>query len=304
MKASVVDGWPKNNRIRIHITDANASEVNSIRRTILSDVPKMAITKVRFEQGTIEEDGKILESVNVLPDEMLAHRLAMVPIPTYLDEFLFPQDDPNNANKPEEEWGSPQSEIIYHCSIKGPSDSESVTVYAGDMNVLGETKLQIKEEHAKIPLTTLSTGQFLEFYAYASLGRGRDHAKWNPAAAVAFEPRMKAVLNDAKKAKVLFDLNLTSKSGKSIDSSLFKNKVCEDINDVIDLQKAMHQVGYGTGREDAFANAITLEEMAGEFILTYESDGSLEPAEIFNQACKELAGRFNTIQEDIALAMK
>lgn len=304
MKASVVDGWPKNNRIRIHITDANASEVNSIRRTILSDVPKMAITKVRFEQGTIEEDGKILESVNVLPDEMLAHRLAMVPIPTYLDEFLFPQDDPNNANKPEEEWGSPQSEIIYHCSIKGPSDSESVTVYAGDMNVLGETKLQIKEEHAKIPLTTLSTGQFLEFYAYASLGRGRDHAKWNPAAAVAFEPRMKAVLNDAKKAKVLFDLNLASKSGKSIDSSLFKNKVCEDINDVIDLQKAMHQVGYGTGREDAFANAITLEEMAGEFVLTYESDGSLEPAEIFNQACKELAGRFNTIQEDIALAMK
>lgn len=304
MKASVVDGWPKNNRIRIHITDANASEVNSIRRTILSDVPKMAITKVRFEQGTIEEDGKILESVNVLPDEMLAHRLAMVPIPTYLDEFLFPQDDPNNANKPEEEWGSPQSEIIYHCSIKGPSDSETVTVYAGDMNVLGETKLQIREEHAKIPLTTLSTGQFLEFYAYASLGRGRDHAKWNPAAAVAFEPRMKAVLNDAKKAKVLFDLNLTSKSGKSIDSSLFKNKVCEDINDVIDLQKAMHQVGYGTGREDAFANAITLEEMAGEFVLTYESDGSLEPAEIFNQACKELAGRFNTIQEDIALAMK
>lgn len=304
MKASVVDGWPKNNRIRIHITDANASEVNSIRRTILSDVPKMAITKVRFEQGTIEEDGKILESLNVLPDEMLAHRLAMVPIPTYLDEFLFPQDDPNNANKPEEEWGSPQSEIIYHCSIKGPSDSESVTVYAGDMNVLGETKLQIREEHAKIPLTTLSTGQFLEFYAYASLGRGRDHAKWNPAAAVAFEPRMKAVLNDAKKAKVLFDLNLTSKSGKSIDSSLFKNKVCEDINDVIDLQKAMHQVGYGTGREDAFANAITLEEMAGEFVLTYESDGSLEPAEIFNQACKELAGRFNTIQEDIALAMK
>jgi len=228
----------------------------------------------------------------------------MIPIPTYLDEFLFPQDDPNNANKPEEEWGSPQSEIIYHCSVRGPSDSESITVYAGDMNVLGETKLQIREEHAKIPLTSLSSGQFLEFYAYASLGRGRDHAKWNPAAAVAFEPRMKAVLNNAKKAKVLFDLNLTSKSGKSIDSSLFKNKACENINDVIDLQKAMHQVGYGTGREDEFANAITLEEMPGEFVLTYDSDGSLEPAEIFNQACKELAGRFNTIQEDINLAMK
>ena len=33
--------------------------------------------------------------------------------------------------------------------------------------------------------------------------------------------------------------------------------------------------------------------MPGEFELTHESDGFLEPAEIFNQACKELAGRFN-----------
>ncbi len=97
MKAKVVDGWPKNNKIRIHLSKTNAAQVNSLRRAILSDVPKMAITKVRFEQGVSEDgDGTIYESVNVLPDEVLAHRLAMIPVPTFLDEFEFPEDDINN----------------------------------------------------------------------------------------------------------------------------------------------------------------------------------------------------------------
>ena len=75
MKAQVVDGWPKGDKIRIILSDTNAAQVNSLRRAILSDVPKMAIDKVRFEQGVTQDDkGDIIESVNVLPDEVLAHR--------------------------------------------------------------------------------------------------------------------------------------------------------------------------------------------------------------------------------------
>jgi DNA-directed RNA polymerase subunit D len=307
MKAQIVDGWPKNNQIRILITDSDASQVNSLRRTILSDVPKMAITKVRIEQGTnIDDDGKISESVNVLPDEQLAHRLAMVPIPTFLDEFLFPEDDPNNENLAEDQWGSPQSQIIYHCSVKGPeigSEDEFKVVHASDLNVLGESKLQISDEHARIPLTLLTYGQYLEFYAYASLGRGRDHAKWAPAAAVGFEPRKLAKLDKARKAKVLYDLDLTLTTGKSVDAKLFSKNVCDDIDDVIALQRATHQVGTGTGREDDFDNAIIFEEVPGEFILTFEGDGALDPTTIFNCAIKELASRFDKIQQEVDLAL-
>jgi DNA-directed RNA polymerase subunit D len=307
MKAQIVDGWPKENRIRILLTESDASQVNSLRRTILSDVPKMAITKVRIEQGTtVDENGKTMESINVLPDEQLAHRLAMVPIPTYLDEFLFPEDDPNNENLAEDQWGSPQSQIIYHCSVKGPevdSDEEFKVVHASDLNVLGESKLQIRDEHARIPLTLLTSGQYLEFYAYASLGRGRDHAKWAPAAAVGFEPRKLAKLDKARKAKVLYDLDLTLTTGKSVDGKLFTKGVCEDIDDVIALQRAMHQVGDGTGREGDFDNAIIFEEVPGEFILTFEGDGALDPATIFNYAIKELASRFDKIQEEVDLAL-
>ena len=308
MKAKIVEGWPKGNKVRIILSKTNAAQVNSLRRTIIADVPKMAITKVRFEQGVTQDDnGRIIESINVLPDEVLAHRLAMIPVPTFLDEFKFPEDDPNNENLPEDQWGSPLSQIIYHLSIRGPepdSDDLYKTVYAGDLNVLGETKLQIKEEHARIPLTILSSGQYLELYAYAALGRGRDHAKWCPAAAVTFQPRQKATLNKPKKANTLFDLNLTSKSGRAITSKLFTNKECTDVDSVLDLERALHQVGHGTGRDEAFDNAITMEDMDGEYIFSFESDGALTPEEVFNQACGELVSRFENItgEVDIALA--
>lgn len=307
MKAQIVEGWPKGNKIRIVLSETNAAQVNGLRRAILSDVPKMAITKVRFEQGVTQDNkGEVIESVNVLPDEVIAHRLAMVPVPTFLDEFVFPEDDENNKNLPEDQWGSPLSQIIYHLSIRGPnsdSDEQFKTVYAGDLNVLGETKLQISEEHARIPLTILSSGQYLELYAYATLGRGRDHAKWCPAAAVTFQPRQKATLNKPKKANTLFDLDLTSQSGRAINAKLFTNKECTDVDSVLDLERAMHQVGYGTNRDEAFDNAITLEDIEGEYIFSYESDGSLSPEEVFNQACKELSSRFGKITGEIDTAL-
>ena len=307
MKAQVVDGWPKDNKIRIILSETNAAQVNSLRRAILADVPKMAITKVRFEQGVTQDNqGEVIESVNVLPDEVLAHRLAMVPVPTFLEEFVFPEDDPNNENLPEDQWGSPLSQIIYHLSIRGPSSDDEEdfkTVYAGDLNVLGETKLQIKDEHKRIPLTILSKGQYLELYAYATLGRGRDHAKWCPAAAVTFQPRQKATLAKPKKAKVLFDLNLTSKSGRAINSKMFTNKECTDVDAVLDLERALHQVGYGTGRDEAFDNAIVMEDIEGEYVFSFESDGSLPAEEIFNRACSELVSRFEKITSEVDAAL-
>ena len=306
MKAEIVEGWPKDNRIRIVLSNTNAAQVNSLRRAILADVPKMAITKVRFEQGVTQDNqGEVIESVNVLPDEVLAHRLAMVPVPTFLEEFVFPEDDPNNENLPEDQWGSPLSQIIYHLSIRGPnpdSSEEFKTVYAGDLNVLGETKLQIKEEHRRIPLTILSKGQYLELYAYATLGRGRDHAKWCPAAAVSFQPRQKAILDKPKKAKILFDLDLKSKSGREINSKMFSNKECTDVNAVLDLERALHQVGYGTGRDKDFDNAIIMEDIEGEYIFSFESDGSMSAEEIFNRACSELVSRFEKITGEIDIA--
>ena len=298
MKAQIVDGWPKGNRIKILITDTDAAQANAIRRTILADVPKMAISKVRFELGqTQDQKGEYFESVNALPDEVIAHRLAMIPIPTYLDEFVFPEDDPANEGLPEDQWGSPASQIIYHCSIRGTSSEnkeETKTVRAGDLNVLGETKLQISESHQDIPLTILLHGQYLEFYAYATLGRGRDHAKWAPASAISFYQREIAVLNNKKKSKILFDLGL----GVS-QADFGKDGRIEDIDMVEKMRKAMAQVSQGTGRDADFDNAISMEKVDGEFVFSFDTDGSLSPEAVFNQACEVLSSRFVLLNEEL-----
>ena len=97
-------------------------------------------------------------------------------------------------------------------------------------------------------------------------------------------------------------MDLTSKSGRAINAKLFKNKECTDVDSVLDLERALHQVGYGTGRDADFDNAITLEDVEGEYVFSFESDGALPPQEIFNRACAELVSRFEKITGEIDIA--
>ena len=74
------------------IKNADRAAVNALRRTMMVDVPKMAITRTMFNQGTTDDEsgsGK-LESTNVLPDEVIAHRLAMIPIPVSYTHLTLP----------------------------------------------------------------------------------------------------------------------------------------------------------------------------------------------------------------------
>jgi DNA-directed RNA polymerase subunit D len=207
----------------------------------------------------------------------------------------------------EKDKGCPMCQVLYTLSARGPSsdsDEELKTVYAGDITTISDPVFDIRDEHKQIPLTVLSKGQFLEFYAFAVLGRGRDHAKWSPVAAVGFRPHRVAVLNKPKKASVLFDLGLTTTDGKAIDSKLFgKDKKITNVNHVMDLEDALHQVGEGTGRENAFDDAITLETVDGAYVFTYETDGSLDPVSAFNLALDELKNRFSALSEDLSSAL-
>lgn len=309
MKTEIVEGWPQGHEIRILISETNASQVNAIRRALIADVPKLAITRVDFSQGVTQDNkGEVVESVNVLPDEVLAHRLAMIPIPTNLEEPLYAPDEcPNCKDVIERDRGCPLCQVLYTLSARGPSadsEEEFKTVYAGDITTISDPFYDIRDEHKSIPLTVLAKGQFLEFYAFAVIGRGRDHAKWSPVAAVGFRPHRIAVLNKPKKASVLFDLGLTTTDGTAINAKLFgKDKKLTDVNHVMDLEKALHQVGEGTGREAAFDDAITLEPVEGSYVFSYETDGSLDPKVAFNAALEELKNRFNNLSEELASAL-
>ena len=308
MKASVVDGYPKGNRMKILIEDVDASQVNALRRAIMADVPKMAISKVMFTLGVNQDNnrGEIFESVNALPDEVIAHRLAMVPIPTQPDEgMVFPDACENCMDLAEDDKGCPMCQVLYTLNVQGPSsdsDEPFRVVRAGDLTNVSDPVFDISEEMQSIPITYLAQGQFLEFIAFATLGRGRDHAKWSAASAVTFQPLYEAELKKPKKASVLFNLDLKTSDGRPIDAKLFTNKKCSDVSTVLDLEKALHQVGNGTGRDADFDDAIVLNKIEGSFVFSYETDGSLAPEAVFNAAIEELKTRFTNLGEDLGRA--
>jgi len=283
-------------KIQILLSKTDRSFANALRRSLISDTPKMAIDSVTFQLGTKEQDEEIWETTGPLPDEMIAQRLAMIPIPTVHDKFHFQDECPNCKDVVEEERGCVECQMIYTCVVFGSEEGRWVT--AGDMKYLGEGSLEIPDEYKSIPITKLLKGQMIEFYATAIMGRGREHTKWSPVCGVSFHPRRIGVMNNKKKSKILWDMDLEL-NAKDFD----KDGKLKDIDKVAILVDELNHVGEGTEASREFSDAVTLEEVSGEFILEFETDGSMEPKVAFMKAVEELAGRFGSLEQDLATAL-
>ena len=286
----------EDNKIQILLSKTDRSFANALRRSLISDTPKMAIDSVRFQLGTKEQDGEIWETTGPIPDEMVAQRLAMIPIPTVHDKFYFQDECPNCKDLVEADRGCLECQMIYTCVVFGTEEGRWVT--AGDMKYLGEEALEIPDEYKTIPITKLMKGQMIEFYATAIMGRGRDHTKWSPACGVTFHPRRIGILNNKTKAKILWDMDLEI-SAKDFN----KDGKLEDVDKVAVLSDELNHVGEGTEASRTFKNAITLEEVSGEFILSFETDGSMSPKTALMKAVEELSGKFGSLEKDLASSL-
>lgn len=136
--------------------EATPALANSLRRVILSEVPVMAVDEVEF-----------LRNDSAMYDEVIAHRLAMIPLKTPPQGYSLPEECDCGTGK------CPKCSVELTLSAEGPT-----TVLSGDLKSSDE---QAKPISPSIPIIKLLDGQKLELVAIARLGRGRDHAKWQPA---------------------------------------------------------------------------------------------------------------------------
>jgi DNA-directed RNA polymerase subunit D len=220
----------------------------------------------------------------------------MVPIPTNHEQFHYQETCPNCKDLIPEDRGCPACNMIYTCKAFG--SPEGTTVTAGDMIYLGDESLEIPEHYRSIPITKLYKGQMLEFYATAVMGRGSQHAKWSPVCGVSFIPRKIGVLNNKSKAKILWGLNLTI-TAKDFD----KEGRLEDVTKVETLIKELYHVGDGTEKKGDFKEAITIEEVPGEYIFSFETDGSMDPQTALKMASASLSATFSSLGEDLAAVL-
>ena len=171
------------NSVTLQLEGIDRSYANAVRRFCIAEVPSMAI-----------DDVVILENSSVLYDEILAHRLGMVPIRTDLERYVLPEKC--DCGSP---LGCHKCRVLFVLDAKG-KDKVS-TVYSGDL--VSEDR-EIRPVSETIPLVKLATGQSVKLEAYARLGRGKEHAKWQPCTV--------AVLTDGKGDGV-FNLMVESAGG-------------------------------------------------------------------------------------------
>ncbi len=147
-------------RIVIKLKNVPLQYANALRRICLTGVPVFAI-----------DDVVIIENSSVLADEGIAHRLAMIPLKTDLTRFVEPSSCDCHS-----EVGCP------HCRVMLMVDSGSTdTTRAITSGELTSEDDVVKPISDKIPIVELAPGQKLKLEAYARLGRGIEHAKWNSA---------------------------------------------------------------------------------------------------------------------------
>ena len=135
-------------KISIKLVGISLHYANALRRICLNGVPVFAIDTV-----------DIIENSSVIPDEGLALTLGMIPLKTELNGF----DESN-------------SRVILVLDSEAAENTKIV------MSAELESKDQVvKPTSEQIPIVHLASGQRIKLEAYARLGRGTEHAKWNSA---------------------------------------------------------------------------------------------------------------------------
>ena len=147
-------------RMSVRLKGVPLQYANAIRRVCLNGVPIFAIDTV-----------DIIENTSVLADEGLAHRLALIPLKTDLSRYVEPS-----------KCGCHSDTGCSNCRVMLVLDSgdsqETRTVLSGELTSEDE---DIRPTSDKIPIAELAPGQKVKVEAYARLGRGSEHAKWNSA---------------------------------------------------------------------------------------------------------------------------
>ena len=156
--------------LRFVLSDVSPAFANALRRIILAEVPVMAI-----------DDVMILENNSVMYDEILAHRLGLIPVTT-----------DQTYNLPEEctcksDLGCEKCRATLSLEVEAADPVE--VVYTSNLK---PENPEVKPVSDKIPIIKLAQGQRVKLEAYARLGRGRDHAKWQPAPACTYSYDEKA----------------------------------------------------------------------------------------------------------------
>jgi DNA-directed RNA polymerase subunit D len=257
---------------RFTLTGASPAFANGFRRAMIGEVPTLAI-----------EDVRIYDNTSAFFDEMLAHRLGLIPIKTDLSTYSTKEKCSCGGA------GCPGCMVTFTLSVEGPK-----TVLSGDLIPQDPKATPVYDN---IPIVKLTKGQKLVIEAHAVLNTGREHAKWQPTLVCGFKNHPVVSISEACDAcmkcvevcprAILEVQDPKGKKVKVVDGMLPECSMCKL------CEKVCLESGIG---DEA---AITISAEADRYIFVVESDGSLPVKEIMDRALHYIRDQSDELERQI-----
>jgi DNA-directed RNA polymerase subunit D len=259
--------------LRLIIRDVDVPLMNALRRIALAEVPSMAIDEV-----------VMIENSAILQDEIIAHRLGLIPLKTDLDSYNLPEECQCKS-----EFGCSLCRVTLTLDTEAKEGTR--TVYSGELVSENPSIVPVSD---KVPLIKLAQGQKLKLEAYARLGKGKDHAKWQPVSVCAYKyyPKIEVTSKNCEACAKCVDICpkkvLTMKENKVDVRDLLACNIC------MDCVEACPQEPKG----------IKVEWEKNAFIMNIESTGVLPPERILREATKILDKQLKEFEEQVKVEEK
>ncbi|MBN2735180.1 MAG: DNA-directed RNA polymerase subunit D [Methanomicrobiaceae archaeon] len=246
------------------LSDANSAFANTLRRTMIGEVPKLAI-----------EDVMIYDNTSALFDEILAHRLGLIPLRTNLSEYKKKSECSCEGK------GCSACESVYTLSVEGPC-----TVKSSDLIPQNPDAAPVSPD---IPIVKLEEGQKVVLEAHAEINCGLEHAKWQPTLACGYKAYPVITIDDRCDAcgacveecpRSILKLN--KKSVELIDGRLEFCSMC----------RLCEKACMASGIEKS---AIRVNPDNSRFIFVVESDGSMDVKEIIIRGLSNIKGKSESL---------
>ena len=253
MKVDVKELKPK--KAMLKIEDTQLYFINSLRRVMLSELPKLAVDYV-----------VIYDNTSALFDEIISHRLGLIPIPTDLSLLTFREKCVCKGK------GCPNCTVRYTLSKEGEG-----TILSGDLQA-SEKSWKITED--KIPIVRLYGDQRLILEVEAVLGCGKDHAKWQSVQAPAYRMDISIDFNISKTEEVKRIINKLPEGLFDIKNNkilLKDEKMLPTLESIVEKEKI---------------DFITIKRDPTKITFSFETDGSLTAKDVIIESAKILEKKY------------
>lgn len=271
----------------------DASIANAFRRILLSEVPTMAIEKVHIYNNT-----------SIIQDEVLSHRLGLIPIKADPRLFEYKQDS--------EAEGTEEDTIEFHLKVKctrnqhvkdatDPDDmyrDHKVTTkhlkwipIGNQSNIFKEG--DIRPVHDDILIAKLRPGQELDLRLFCVKGIGQDHAKFSPVATASYRLLPEITLLKPITGVLAQELQQCFSPGViEIDNvdGVKKARVAHARKDTCSREVFRHE---------NLKDLVKLTRVRDHFIFSVESTGIWSPEQLVSQAIQVLMAKCREVTREL-----